>query len=128
MYKDAPQNNDHLTIVTLYIGTVDAAKRVNSSKQWINIEKHKLRERKGKTLTRNWRDHKMDRHTQTHGNCIEIFRLARPSFSIERDLYDTVSVCLCVPVLLWSLQFLVRVFTFLSLNLWYINWYGGEVS
>ena len=26
-----------------------------------------------------------DRHTQTHGNCIEIFRLARPSFSIERE-------------------------------------------
>ena len=30
---------------------------------------------------------------------------------------DTVSVCLCVPVLRWSLQFLVGVFTFLSLNL-----------
>ena len=30
---------------------------------------------------------------------------------------DTVSVCLCVPFLWWSLQFLVRVFTFLSLNL-----------
>ena len=28
------------------------------------------------------------------------------------------TVCLCVPVLLWSLKFLVRVFTFLSLNLW----------
>ena len=26
-----------------------------------------------------------DRHTQTHGNCIEIFRLAWPSFSIERE-------------------------------------------
>ena len=26
-----------------------------------------------------------DRHTQTHGNCIEIFRLARQSFSIERE-------------------------------------------
>ena len=28
-----------------------------------------------------------DRYTQTHGNCIEIFRLARPSFSIgiEKD-------------------------------------------
>ena len=29
-----------------------------------------------KTLTRNWRDHKRDRQTQTHGNWIEIFRLA----------------------------------------------------
>ena len=26
-----------------------------------------------------------DRHTQTHGNCIEIFRLAWPSFSIGRE-------------------------------------------
>ena len=26
-----------------------------------------------------------NRHTQTHGNCIEIFRLARLSFSIERE-------------------------------------------
>ena len=25
------------------------------------------------------------RHTQTHGNCIEIFRQARPSFSIGRE-------------------------------------------
>ena len=25
-----------------------------------------------------------DRHTQTHGNCIEIFRQARPSLSIGR--------------------------------------------
>ena len=71
-----------------------------------------------------------DRRTQTHGNCIEIFWQAWQSFSIGRDwkrwpclskyLY-TVSMCLCVPVLRWSLQFLVRVFIFLSLNLWYIN-------
>ena len=26
-----------------------------------------------------------DRHTQTHGNCIEIFRQARQSFSIARE-------------------------------------------
>ena len=26
-----------------------------------------------------------DRHIQTHGNCIEIFRLAWPSFSIGRE-------------------------------------------
>ena len=32
--------------------------------------------------------------------------------------FDTVSVCFRVPVLQWSLQFLVRVFTFLSLILW----------
>ena len=45
----------------------------------------KLRERKVKTLTRNWRDHKRDRHTQTHGNWIEIFRPALPSSSIKRE-------------------------------------------
>ena len=48
-------------------------------------ENHKLRERKVKTLTRIWRDHKRDRHTQTHGNWIEIFRLAQQSSSIERE-------------------------------------------
>ena len=26
-----------------------------------------------------------DKHTQTHGNCIEIFRQARQSFSIRRE-------------------------------------------
>ena len=26
-----------------------------------------------------------DRHTKTHGNCIEIFRQARPSLSIGRE-------------------------------------------
>ena len=30
-----------------------------------------------------------ERHTQSHGNCIEIFRLARPSFSIRKR----VNVC-----------------------------------
>ena len=40
---------------------------------------------------------------------------------LKRSLKDrTVSVCLCVPVLQRSLQLLVRVFTFLSFNLWYI--------
>ena len=34
-------------------------------------ENHKLRERKEKTLTRNWRDHERDRHTQTQ--CIFFF-------------------------------------------------------
>ena len=40
---------------------------------------------------------------------------------------DTVSACLCVSVLLWSLQFLVRVFTFLSLNLWF-SYFGTFLS
>ena len=40
---------------------------------------------------------------------------------------DTVSVCLCVPVLRWSLQFLVRALTFLSLNLWF-SYFGTFLS
>ena len=40
---------------------------------------------------------------------------------------NTVSMCLCVPVLLWSLQFLVRVFTFPSLNLWF-SYFGAFLS
>ena len=85
--------------------------------------------------------------TQTHGNCIEIFRQARPSFSLETPslscvhkhllssdwerrpclskYLNTVYVCLCV--LRWSLQFLVRVFTFLSLNLWF-SYFGTFLS
>ena len=54
------------------------------------------------------------------------------SFDWERQpcqskYLDTVSVCLCVPVILWSLQFLVRVFTFLSLNLWF-TYFGTFLS
>ena len=82
-----------------------------------------MRERKVKTLTRNWRDHWM---TGTHKHTETVLRYFDISLSIGRDwqrrsclskYLNTVSVCLCVPVIQWSLQFLVRVFTFLSLNL-----------
>ena len=119
-------------------------------------ENHKLRKRKVKTLTRNWRDH---RRTNTRKLYRDIstgmaifFNLKRvnvcepleslrkvPSLScvhkhsLSSDwkrrpclskYLDSVSVC--VPVLRWSLQFLVRVFTLLSLNLkilqiWILN-------
>ena len=49
------------------------------------IYNHKLRERKVKTLYQELKRSQTDRHTQTHGNCIEIFPLAWPSFSIERE-------------------------------------------
>ena len=56
-----------------------------------NIEKEeekktsqKLRERKVKTYQELKRSLK-DRHTQTHGNCIEIFRQAQLSLSIRRE-------------------------------------------
>ena len=40
---------------------------------------------------------------------------------------DTVSVCFRVPILQWSLEFLVRVFTFFSLILWY-SFFGTFLS
>ena len=110
---------------------------------YIYIYIYKWRERKVKTLTRNWRDHwrtGTHKHTETvsryfdrHGHLyqseeskclwthdkdgvIESLRKVPPCLS---KYLNTVSMCLCVPVLLWFLQFLVRVFTFLSLNLWF---------
>ena len=55
----------------------------------------------------------MGRHTKTHGNCIEIFRQAWP-VPVEISRYS-----FCVPITQWSLQYLLRVFTFLSLILCY---------
>ena len=93
-------------------------------------------ERKVKTLTRNWRDHRRTgthKHTETvsryfdwHGHLSQSEECKWHLLSSDWErrpchlkYLDTVSVCLCVPVLLWSLQFLERVFTFLSLNLWF---------
>ena len=86
---------------------------------------YKLRERKVKTLTRNWRDHKRTgthKHTETVSRYFDWHgRQCQPKY------LDTVSVCFCVPIPLWSLQFLVRVFTFLSLNLWF-SYFGTFLS
>ena len=48
-------------------------------------EKHKIRERKERTLTKHWRVHGGQAHKHTHGNKIEIFQRTRPSFSIRRE-------------------------------------------
>ena len=110
-------------------------------------ENHKLRERKVKTLTRNWRDYQrtgthkhmetVSRYFDRHGRLSQLEEKHLLSSDWERrpclsKYLDTVSVCLCAPVLQWSLQFLVRVFTFFSLNLWiigirkstYLNFWG----
>ena len=109
---------------------------------------NKLRKRKVKTLTRNWRDHKMTgthKHTETvtryfdwHGSLPQS-KESKCLWTHDKDgvthkhllSFDwgrlpcqsknlvTVSTCLCLPVISWSLQFLVRVFSFLSLNLQY---------
>ena len=55
--------------------TVSQWSLAGSSSMYVYIYIYKIR---------NWRDH---RRTGTHGNCTEIFRQARPSFSIGRDSY-----------------------------------------
>ena len=116
-----------------------------------NLFFYKLRERKGKTLTRDWRDHKRTgthKHTETelryfdwHGRLSQskeskclwthdkdgitreftkdatftLFRLRKTAVPVEISRFSF-HVCACLS-LSWSLQFLVRVFTFLSLNL-----------
>jgi hypothetical protein len=104
---------------------------------------YKIRERKVRTLTRNWRDHSGKAHEHTHGNRIKIFWRTQPSFSIRRErmylstrqghhrvrrniliLFPCVCSCASPP---WSLQFLVRVLTFLSLILCY-SYFGTFFS
>ena len=100
----------HLVYINIYIDHVE--------RKVPEYENHKLRERKVKTLTRNWRDHKRiatHKHTETVSRYFDwqaVF-LNRKSFH--------------VPIVLWSLQFLVRVFTFLSLNLWF-SYFGTFLS
>ena len=59
---------------------------------------------KGKESENSYQELKrsQDRHTQTHSDWEW-----RPC---QSKYLDTISMCLCVLVLLWSLQFLVRVF------------------
>ena len=57
---------------------------------------------------------------------LSCLHIRSPSSDWERQpcpskYFDQVSVCLRVPVLRWSLQFLVRDFTFLSLILFYVQ-------
>ena len=85
---------------------------------------HKIRERKVKTLTKNWRNH-CRTCTQKHK---ETYTYIRSLLISERQPCPLkYSVCFCVSVLQWSLQFLVRVFTFLSLILYY-SYFGTFIS
>jgi hypothetical protein len=67
----------------------DRTSHLNSMHGWIvqwltfKLINHKLKERKVKN--QELKRSQNDGHTQTNGNCIEIFRQARPSFSIERE-------------------------------------------
>ena len=48
-------------------------------------DNYKIRERKGKTLTKNWKDHQRKGTHKTHGDLIKIFWWSQMSFSIRRE-------------------------------------------
>ena len=57
----------------------------NVERKYTEVRKSQI---KGKEIENSYQELKRsqkDRHTQTHGNCIEIFWLAQQSFSIERE-------------------------------------------
>ena len=112
-------------------------------KESTKVRKSQIKGKESENAYQELKRSQNDRHTQTHGNCIEIFRLAWPSFSIEREFVNTgcslcrvftniyslsiekdsrasrnISIhfpCVCVCLsLLWSLQFLVRLFFIIS--------------
>jgi hypothetical protein len=110
---------------------------------------HNLRERKVKTFTKNWRGHTHTRkqnrnilvdmavffkekranvceHMRKMASSLSCAHMHLLSFDWERwpILFPCVCLCTCPS---WSLQFLVRVFTFLSLILCY-SYFGTSLS
>ena len=95
---------------------------------------HKIWERKVKTLTKNWRDH---HRTGTHklntrkpNQNISMVTVVFLSQKRLRKKVVTIKIFQFsshVPILRWSLQFLVRVFSFLSLILCY-SYFGTFLS
>ena len=63
-------------------------KKTEGAKTNVKSLNKRMSQIKGKESENSYQELKRspkDRHTQTHGNCIEIFRQARPSFSIGRE-------------------------------------------
>ena len=54
-------------------------------KESTKVRKSQIKGKESENSYQELKRSQKDRHTQTHRNCIEIFRLARPSFSIERE-------------------------------------------
>ena len=74
---------------------------ISSFYSYFHNQKHKIRERKVRTLTKNWRAYSGQAHEHTHGNKIEIFRWTRPSSDWEGWLclskyFNFVSMCVFV--------------------------------
>ena len=47
------------------------------------IDEQQIKEKESENSYQELKRSQKDRHTQTHGNCIEIFQQAQPSLSIE---------------------------------------------
>ena len=54
-------------------------------KESTKVRKLQIKGKKSENSYQELKRSRNDRHTQTYGNCIEIFRLVRPSFSVERE-------------------------------------------
>ena len=54
-------------------------------KESTEVRKSQIKGKESENSYQELKRSQKDRHTQTHENCIEIFRLARPSFSIGRE-------------------------------------------
>ena len=75
----------HLSRFSFYINKLKFRAR---GKESTEVRKSQNRVKESENSYQKLKRSPRDRHTKTHVNCIEIFRLARPSFSIER-----VNVC-----------------------------------
>ena len=67
-------------------------------KESTKVRKSEIKGKESENSYQELKRSQKDRHTQTHGNCIKIFRLARPSFSIVP--VEISGYSLCVPDLL----------------------------
>ena len=115
-----------------YTLNIEIADLIITTSIYVSIN-HKLRERKVKTFTRNWRDHKMTgthKHTETVSRYFDWHgRLSQSKESkclwthdkdgVTREFTKGATRGLRRDGWREILQFLVRVFTFLSLNLWF---------
>ena len=54
-------------------------------KESTEVRKSQIKEKESENSYQELKRSRKDRHTQTHGNCIEIFRQVRPSFSVGRE-------------------------------------------
>ena len=77
-HKQEQEGKSH----TLQMNSKDIRPR---GKESTEVRKSQIKGKESENSYQELKRSQKDRHTQAHGNCIEIFRLARQSFSIERE-------------------------------------------